>query len=47
MERPFVRVGDWEMGCYIYDNFFEIQVVQKENGDEDHGYRGDSASGPV
>ena len=26
MGRPFVRVGDWEMGCYIYDNFFEIQV---------------------
>lgn len=26
MGRPFVRVGDCEMGCYIYDNFFEIQV---------------------
>ena len=35
------------MGRYIYDNFFEIQVVLKEDGDEDHGYRGYSASGPV
>ena len=26
MGRPFVRVGVWEIGCYIYDNFFEIQV---------------------
>ena len=35
------------MGRYIYDNFCEIQVVQEEDGDEDYGYRGDSASGPV
>ena len=27
------------MGCYIYDNFCEIQVVVKEDGDEDHGNR--------
>ena len=29
MGRPFVRARDWEIGCYIYDNFFEIQVVLK------------------
>ena len=37
MGRPFLRARDWEIGCYIYDNFFEIQVVQKEDGDEDYG----------
>ena len=42
-----MRVGDWEKDCYIYDNFFEIQVVVKEDGDEDHGDRGDSAPGSV
>lgn len=21
-----MRARDWETGCYIYDNFFEIQV---------------------
>ena len=36
-----MRARDWEMDRYIYDNFFEIQVVLEEDGDEDHGDRGD------